>query len=213
MAVICPVDRQIAVDNREGNDEIIGACRTHPDRFRGLAVASPWFGARAEVELGRALDLGLVGLKMHPSLQGHYVNDSIVDPLIGLVEHDRGCVYVHMGTSEYSLPLELIDLAVRFPTVTFILGHSGGADVHWPLAHEALERCPNTLLETSHVAFTGYFHQPLDSVGPTRLVFGSDSPMGDMAVEKWKLERMGLAGSGLILGGNLQRLLELKGHA
>ena len=105
IAVVCPIDRQIAVDNHEGNDAMIEACCAHPDRFRCLAVAAPWFGTRAEVELERALDSGLVGLKMHPSLQGHYVNDTIVDLLIGLVEQARGFVYVHLGTSEYSLPL------------------------------------------------------------------------------------------------------------
>jgi len=211
MAVICPVDRQIAVDNREGNDAMIAACRAHPDRFRGLAVANPWYGERAEKELKRALAGGLAGLKVHSARQGHYVNDEILDPLLRLVDVVGGFVYLHMGTPEVAMPLEAIDLAYRFPSVSFILGHCGGVDVHWPLSWEVLETCPNTLVETSHVAFTGYFEEPVRRFGGSRFLFGSDSPVGAMEVEKWKLERLDLPGSEDIFGGNAERLLKGRG--
>jgi len=211
LAVICPVDQQIVVDNREGNDAMLAACRAHPDRFRGLAVANPWYGQRAVEELRRAFEGGLAGLKVHASRQGHYINDDIVDPLFELVSQVHGFAYLHLGTSEYSLPLEVIDLARRFPDVSLILGHAGGADVHWPLSWEVLDACPNTLAETSHLAFTGQLHSAVTKLGAGRFVFGSDSPVGAMAVEKWKLERLGLHGSELIFGGNVQRLLRRRG--
>jgi predicted TIM-barrel fold metal-dependent hydrolase len=210
MAVICPVDYQIAVANREGNDAVLAACRAHPDRFRGLAVSNPWYGELAVEELKRALGQGLAGLKIHASRQGHYINDPILDPLIREVEARQGLVYLHTGTAEYSLPLEAIDLARRFPLVPFILGHAGLVDVYWRHCWEVLRSCPNTLVETSHVTFTGVFRQPIEELGASRFVFGSDSPVGSMSLERWKLERMGLPGIEKILGENAQHLLSRK---
>ena len=208
MALICPVDEEIVVENRRGNDSILAACRAHPDRFRGLAVANPWYGRGAEDELCRALGEGLAGLKVHPARQGHYVNDEMLDPLLRVVQELDGFVYIHTGTPDYSYPLEAIDVAKRFPTVPVILGHFGGVDIHWHFCGEVLGTCPNVLVETSHLAFTSAVRGPLERFGETRFVFGSDSPIGCMKLEKWKLERMKLAGLEAILGGNAQRLLQ-----
>ncbi len=211
MAVICPLEQQIAVDNRRGNNAMLAACRAHPDRLRGMAVANPWYGARAVSELRRALDGGLVGLKVHASRQGHYVNDRMLDPLLREVEAVHGFVYLHLGTNEYSLPLEALDLARRFPAVTFILGHMGLQDIWWGQCWEVMRTCPNTIAETSHVAFTGYLLAPLKEYGPSRFVYGSDSPVGSMALERWKLDRLDLSGAEAITGGNMARLLGQRG--
>ncbi len=42
-AVLCTVDQFLAVKNREGNDEVIRAVNSWPDRFWGLAASNPWF--------------------------------------------------------------------------------------------------------------------------------------------------------------------------
>ena len=211
LAIICPVDEQIVIDNREGNDAMVAACHAHPDRLRGLAVANPWYGERAEAELERALQNGLAGLKVHPSRQGHYINDQMLDPLIQKVEAVQGFVYLHTGTDEYSLPLEAIDLANRFPSVTFILGHYGGVGIYFAHCHEVLRTCPNTLVETSHLAFTIFLTQGIEEFGESRFVFGSDSPVGSMELEKWKLEKMQIKGISAILGGNVECLLQQRG--
>jgi Tat protein secretion system quality control protein TatD with DNase activity len=41
-AVIVPVDRFLAVDNSEGNDQILAAARLHPERLIPFTTANPW---------------------------------------------------------------------------------------------------------------------------------------------------------------------------
>lgn len=63
-AVICPVDEEIILYNRVGNERILAAVQAHPDRFVGFAVANPWYGQAAVEELRRAIGEGLRGLKL-----------------------------------------------------------------------------------------------------------------------------------------------------
>ena len=65
-AVVCPMDRHLAVYNRDGNDLVLSAVKRHPRRLIGLATANPWYGAGAVEEVRRALAEGLTGLKLHP---------------------------------------------------------------------------------------------------------------------------------------------------
>ena len=60
-AVICPMDEEIILRNRAGNDRILAAVQAHPDRFVGFAVANPWYGQEAIEELRRAVGEGLRG--------------------------------------------------------------------------------------------------------------------------------------------------------
>ena len=104
ISIVCPVDEHIAVSNVEGNNEVLKAVRNHHGRLLGLAVSNPWWGGRAIEELKRVLGEGLKGLKINPSLQGHWANDEMLDPMIDLVRQYSGHVYVHSGTPDYSLP-------------------------------------------------------------------------------------------------------------
>ena len=70
-AVICAAGRHIVVNNEEGNRLIEATVRMYPDRFYGFACVNPWYGERAVNELHRAIESGLVGLKLHPSMQGY----------------------------------------------------------------------------------------------------------------------------------------------
>ena len=71
-AVICPVDRFIAVDNREGNDFVLEVAQMHPNRFYAFATANPWYGAKAVTELRRALDMVLEVLNSTPHCKDFY---------------------------------------------------------------------------------------------------------------------------------------------
>jgi predicted TIM-barrel fold metal-dependent hydrolase len=81
-AVLVPADRFIAVDNRAGNDLLLEATGRWPDRFWGFATVNPWYGGRAVQELQRAIEAGLVGLKLDPVLQGYMLCDPLVHPVI-----------------------------------------------------------------------------------------------------------------------------------
>lgn len=211
IAVICPVDEHIAVRNVEGNELVIQAVKKYPDRLIGMAVSNPWYGKAAEEELKRALDAGLKGLKINASLQGHWVDDEMVDPLIDIVRQYKGHVYTHSGTPDYSMPYEICELADRHPDVNFIMGHSGNIDVFWEhaLASGMKPGLKNVFYDPSHIAFLNEIKDFVEKLGSDKVIFASDSPAGSMKLEMNKLKLLGLDDEtmSLILGGNMARIL------
>src|SRR5919112_4795496 len=65
-----------------GNDYVASVARQYPDQFIGFASVDPWKGAWAVHELERSVkELGLRGLKLHPTTQAFYPNDPRFYPL------------------------------------------------------------------------------------------------------------------------------------
>src|SRR5690606_15265555 len=97
-AVICGSGRHIVVENEEGNRYIAEAVRKYPDRFYGFASVNPWYGDKAVAELRRAVEDGLVGLKLHPSMQGYPAHDPIIEPVVAAAIELDLPIYIHSGT-------------------------------------------------------------------------------------------------------------------
>lgn len=207
MAVICPVEEYIVFDNHAGNQFILECQRAHPDRFVGFAVANPWSGIKGCEELRWGLDEGLRGVKFNTSIQGCFINDQIVYPLIEVAARFDVPVYFHVGTPIYSLPLQLKYLAEDFPTVNFILGHGGYAD-SWTDILPACKNTKNIFFETSFVSLS-LASPELKVLGVDRIIFGSDTPVSSLRAEKEKIMSIGLEKDelALVLGGNIERLL------
>lgn len=207
-AVVCPVEEYITVYNREGNDYVLQTVRDHPDRLFGFATVNPWYGKRAVEELRRAIGEGLHGLKFNSALQGFFINDEIVFPLIKVAQELAIPVYFHTGTPIFSLPLQLADLADRFPEVDLIMGHSAAAD-YWLDVPPSMEGHPNIYLESSLRTGTSVLEPAIQRWGPGCLLFGSDSPASTIELELRKVRYMNVDDEimGMILGGNILRLL------
>lgn len=206
-AVVCPVDREITIFNREGNERIPAAVNVHPDRLIGFAVANPWYGEAAVQELRRALDSGLKGVKLHPRLQGFLLNDELVYPLLEVAQERGVPVYFHTGTATTALPFQLGDLAGQFPEITFIMGHMGHSD-YWYDALPVARHWPNIYFETSHM-MPSVIDMFIAEMGYDRLLFGSNFPVSNMRLELEKVRMLQLDEEGRrqTLGGNLLRLL------
>lgn len=206
-AVICPVDRCIAVDNREGNDLMLATAAAHPDRFYPFATANPWYGVRAADELRRAVGEGARGIKLHPALQGFLLCDELVDPLVELALGLNVPVYFHTGTPAYSQPLQLSELARRFPDATLIMGHMGSTDF-WLDAIPAGLVAENIYLDTSW-SLPDKVIRAVAAVGPDRVLFGTDAPLSTIRVEMGCRQATQLPAEtkAKVMGGNLLRLL------
>ncbi|HWK26596.1 MAG TPA: amidohydrolase family protein [Solirubrobacter sp.] len=212
-AVVCPMGAELAVRNRDGNDRMAAAMRAHPDRLTGFATVNPWWEAEALTELERAVtQLGLPGLKLHPVLQGFQIDDDLVLPVVERAIELGVVIYVHTGTPVLALPLQLLELASRYPEGKFIAGHMGGADfyVDVPLS---FPRADNVWLETSLSPHAAYVEEALTTVGAERMLFGSDSPTSRIASELFKIGLLELAPEveAQVLGGNAHALLESVG--
>ena len=206
-AVICPVDRCIAVDNREGNDFVLDAARAHPSRFYAFATANPWYGDRAVRELRRAIGEGARGIKLHPPLQGFLLCDELVYPLADVAEDLDVPMFFHTGTPAFSLPLQLAELALRFPKVSFIMGHMGSTDFKMEATPAALQ-ADNIYLDTSWILPDLVTHA-VATVGAERVLFGSDSPLSSLRIEMGCRSAAKLTSSerAKVMGGNILRLL------
>jgi predicted TIM-barrel fold metal-dependent hydrolase len=213
-AVVSPVHEHITVYNREGNDYILDAVRRYPRRFVGFATVNPWYGPRAVEELRRALGEGLRGLALNSALQGYFIHDELVHPVIEVAAAFGVPVYFHTATPIYALPFQLAELALVFPHVHFIMGHLAAADF-WTDAVPAAKQCGNIYVETSIRSGIATIRQAVRELGIRRVLFGSDAPESDVGVELAKIRLVGLAADDedRVLGGNMLQLLGEAGGA
>ena len=65
------------------NDYFADCVRRWPDTFTAFGNVDPWKGAAAVKEMERVKDLGLKGLKFHPSTQQFYPNDQQILSAVG----------------------------------------------------------------------------------------------------------------------------------
>jgi uncharacterized protein len=206
-AVVCPVDRCIAVDNRDGNDYILQAVRRHPDRFYAFATANPWYGERAVAELRRAVHEGARGIKLHPTLQGFLLCDELVYPIVELAQELDVPIFFHTGTPAFAQPTQLSELAMRFPGVKFIMGHMGSTDFKLE-AVDAGVLSTNIYLDTSWI-LPKLVEKAVAAVGADRVLFGSDSPLSTLRIEMGLRQAAQLSSEdrAKVMGGTMLRLL------
>jgi len=108
---------------------------------------------------------------------------------------------------ETSLPVELAELAARYPEQKFICAHAGG---EWEKGIRAVRDSPNILIETSGFdATAGFIEMAVRELGATRIVFGSHLPSRSLGTELGKIIGADISkrDRGLILGGNYRKLL------
>ncbi|MDQ1502223.1 MAG: uncharacterized protein QOI86_5563 [Actinomycetota bacterium] len=130
-------------------NEFVASCvAAHPDVFVGFASVDPWQGKKAEAELRYALDeLGLKGVKFHPTAQAFEPNDRRFYPLYEIATERRCPLLFHTGTTGlgintrgggglklgYSRPIFLDDVAADFPDADIVAAHPS-----WPWQDEML---------------------------------------------------------------------------
>lgn len=135
----------------DSNDELAEACRSHPERYAGLAAVAPQDPRRAALEIERGVTaLGLKGVIINSHTQGEYLSDSkfwgifeaaeALDvpiyihpraPSPGMVrpfvEHD-----LHRGDLGFGVEVAFHTQAIinagvfdRFPNAKLVIGHGG----------------------------------------------------------------------------------------
>ncbi|HEV7760940.1 MAG TPA: amidohydrolase family protein [Acidimicrobiales bacterium] len=120
------------------NDFVAGCVADHPDAFLGFASVDPWQGRAAVAELRRALvDLGLRGLKLHPSAQDFDPDDRRFYDLYAVCAELEVPVLFHTGTTGLgaglpggggiklgrSRPILLDNVAADFPELQIVAAH------------------------------------------------------------------------------------------
>lgn len=205
------------------NEAVAEFCEGH-DALIPFANINPFMVSNPAQELERCvLKMGFQGLKLYPTYQGFYANDSMIYPVYAKA-HELGIpVMIHTGSSifrgarlKYGDPLWIDDVAVDFPELTLIQAHGGRgfwyqralfmARLHKNVFVEIAGLPPHKLLE--------YF--PDLEKSADKIIFGSDWP-GLRSIKKNldAIRSLPLADDtkAKILGENAARLLDDARHA
>lgn len=206
-AVLGPIGRWAAVEDEAGDAVLRTWCERWPDRFARWGAVNPWW-ADAAARLRRVLAGGAVGLKLIPAVQGFsLLHLPLVEPLLAAAEEARKPVYVVTGVPIAAEPLQVAELARRFPGVTFVLGRSGRTDFVLDLL-PALRAAPNIVAETAYNG-PGMLRTLVDTLGADRVAFASDAPFNDVDLELGRVAAAQLAPeqAAAVLGGTAGRLI------
>jgi predicted TIM-barrel fold metal-dependent hydrolase len=139
-AVLLAWDAETATGRpRVPNELVAQACDDHPKAFLGFGSVDPLKGKSAVDELERIEQLGLKGVKLHPSLQAFAPDDERHWPLYEKCEEIGLVLLFHTGTSgigagqpggqgirlDYARPIRLDAVAAAFPDLQIIAAHFG----------------------------------------------------------------------------------------
>ncbi len=206
-AVIAPVDRAMAVYNRDGNQLMCRTWTAYRDRLIPSCSVNPWYNSAALKEFARATSEGARMLVLHPFLQGFLANDELVFPVLEAAAREAIPVYIHTGVPAVSTPWQVADLAERFPSLDFIMGHCGATDF-WNDVVLAAARFPNLFIESSLARPFGLVAHAR-KLDPGRAVMGSWTPVNDLRFEWEQMRKCVPPGLWEAMSGqNLRRLLE-----
>ena len=212
-SVVLPLDG-LFFDEPGTNDEVAAWCADSDGRLVPFCTVNPRDrGAVKEIERC-ARELGARGIKFHPWLQGFHPNEPCMVPVCELASELGLPMLFHDGTPPYSTPLQIGELAGRFPRLQVVLGHGGLYDL-WPEAIAAAQRHPNV-----HVCMTSlhpYAMQRIVAEVPAaQVLFGSDGGLAaidrqDYVEDRWRMFRdleLGAAAMHAICDANPRLLLE-----
>jgi predicted TIM-barrel fold metal-dependent hydrolase len=218
-------DRSVTGRGFMGNDWLAGLSDQFPDVLMGFGSVDPHDGGAVE-ELERCRDLGLKGLKFHPTMQQFHPADERFSPLWAKAEELGLICLFHTGTCgigagtpgaggtkiRYSHPGFLDSVGADFPGLTLIAAHFG-----WPWFLECLAIAlhkTNVFIELSGWAPKYLPAEVVREVGRrlnAQTVFGSDYPF--ISLDRWFQEFEGLGlpeeAQRAILVENAARLLSI----
>lgn len=157
-----------------------------------------------------------VGIKIHPEEHAYRISD-FGDELFSFFEEVNAPVMTHSGCPN-SLPGDFVPFANRFPGVRLLLAHLGngaGDNGRLDLQVRAVQaaRHGNLWVDTSSARsiLPGLVEWAVKELGPERLLFGSDTPLYHVALQRARIETADISEEAkrLILRENAIRFFRL----
>ena len=189
----------VAADNRR----VLEQCTRSGGRLLPFYFADPL----RDVAAYRAGAPEFRGLEMSPAVHGFRLDDPAVVALARIAGAAGHPVYVVCLGRPGARTADLVRLARACPDVTFVWGHCGhtGLDI---AGLAEIADVPTILAETSG-CLTVTAREAVRRLGAGRVLFGTEYPLQDPAVEVAKAAALGLAEADLrdVLCGNACRVL------
>ena len=194
------VDRGVLIASVPGDEESVAAAvKRHPTRVVGAFMVNP-----AAPDLGRRIEMAFDVHHMRmaclfPAMHGVPIDDARVEIVFAAAEARKRAVFIHCGLLSIGMrqklglpsrldlrlgdPLAAAVVASRYPSVPVVIPHFGAGRFQEALI--AAASTSNIYLDTSssnnwvrfHPGLTlrTAFATALDSIGPSRILFGTDS--------------------------------------
>ncbi len=170
------------------------AANAHPGRLFACAMVNP--RATWSTEALHAVRTAC----LFPAMHAYSIQDDCVRPVFEWAQREQRAVFVHCGVlsvgvrkklglpspfdMRFSNPIDLHAVALKYPAVPIVVPHFGAG--YFREALMLADLCPNVYLDTSSsndwtkyhapaLSLTEVFRRALAVVGPSRLLFGTDS--------------------------------------
>jgi len=210
----------------ETNDYILESIARYPDRLVGLATVQPQSGEAAIAEVERCAKGGIKGIgEIRPDTQLFDLTDeTIMSPFIEVIRQHSLILLIHASEPVGHVypgkggitPDVLYPFITRFPDLTLVCAHWGGGLPFYALMPEVKKALENVYFDTAASPFLyrpEIYNHVIQLIGAEKILFGSDYPLlapGRLINEIRSLDLPEETVS-LILSGNAQRLLGIKG--
>jgi predicted TIM-barrel fold metal-dependent hydrolase len=211
------------------NEKLAALTRDFPDVFLpGWAMVDPWRGRKGLEEIEHAIkNLGLLGVKYQPPVQGFSPNDKQFYPIWDLLQSLGAPVLIHCGTTAigagepgglgfklgHARPIPNIDdVAADFPNLNIVAAHPG-----WPWTEELIAVAIHKKNVSIDISGWGpkYVPAPLKHDMQRRLqdkvLFGSDYPgwSPGQCCDEWEMENFRPGVIDKLFHQNAVRILDL----
>jgi predicted TIM-barrel fold metal-dependent hydrolase len=166
-----------------GNDGVISAIKAHPKRFVGFCSINTYYPGDVSKELERCYKNGMKGIG---ELSAFGAADSVANTpwhtIYKFAEEHQCPVLIHSGpvaTAKANGPKIIAEVSAQYPSVDFVIGHSGAYD-SWELLAEAAQLATqhkNLYLDISSLGrYCGMLEYLVEHAGSGKMVFGTDGP-------------------------------------
>jgi len=212
----------------ETNDYILESVARYPKRLIGFCTVQPLSLGAALDEIERCAKGGIRGVgEMRPDMQLLDLRDEeVMTPLIEVITRHNLILLTHTSEPvghEYPgkggiTPDILYPLITSFPDLTLVCAHWGGGLPFYALMPEVKKAMSNVFFDTAASPFLynpQIYNQVSQLVGADKILFGSDYPLLAQSRLLKEIESLDLPGETerLLLSGNAQRLLGIKGES
>lgn len=195
------------------NDFIKKEIDLHPEFVGFMTLHQDLTFEEMKMEVERCKKAGFKGVKLHPDFQKFYIDEEKAENIYKAVGSDFPILF-HTGDDryEFSKPHRLVNMAKKYPEVTFIGAHFGGYrcwdDVYLykGLNNVYFDTCSSLTFIDEKKA-----KEIIDMLGVERFFFGTDFPMWDAKGELERFMKIDLTDleREMILSKNIKKLLKI----
>lgn len=212
------------------NEDLAALIAAYPDVFLpGWAMVDPWRGRHGLELIEHAIkDLGLLGIKYQPPVQGFSPNDRMFYPIWDLLQSLGAPALIHCGTTaigagepgglgyklSHAHPMKIDDIAADFPRLNIVAAHPG-----WPWTEELMAVAIHKANVSIDISGWGPKYIPpalkhdMERRLQDKVLFGSDYPGWSAAqcCDEWEMAGFRAGVIEKLFYQNATRILGLEG--